>query len=166
MLDKNNKEKGDTMAYDKGKMFYEYTNAIHNLMLNFEFMHKQCFKLGRVECDVLHYLLQENRPVNMKDIAKCMQVSHSRITHLMDSLIRKQYLRRIACDDDRRVFYAEITEEGREVARKYKEKNIKMFEDFLHKLPEEQIEPIFKTLGYWHKFLVDMNSSMLESGYE
>ena len=148
------------MTYEKGKKFYEYTNDIHNLMLNFEFMHKQCFKLGRVECDMLNFLLQENKPVNMKSIAKCMDVSHSRITHLMDSLIKKQYLKRIPCQIDRRTFYAEITEEGKEITRKYKQKNIQLFEEFLDRLPEDQVQPIFKMLCFWHHCLMNMNDHL------
>ena len=148
------------MTCEKGTKFYEYTNDIHNLMLNFEFMHKQCFKLGRVECDMLNFLLQENKPVNMKAIAKCMDVSHSRITHLMDSLIKKQYLKRLPCQVDRRAFYAEITDEGREITRKYKEKNIQLFVDFLDRLPEDQVEPIFKMLTFWHQCLMNMNDHL------
>lgn len=151
------------MDYEKGRLFYESTNVIHNLMLNFEFMHKQCLKLGRVECNLLQFLLHEKKPVSMKDIAEYMDVSHSRITHLMDSLIKKNFLRRIPCSDDRRVFYAEITPEGKDIARKYKEKNVKMFEDFLKKLPEDQIEPIYKMLTYWREFLIKMNVELMES---
>lgn len=151
------------MDYEKGKKFYEATNAINNLMLNFEFMYKQCLKLGRVECDLLQFLLREKRPVSMKEVAQFMDVSHSRITHLMDSLIKKNYLKRLPSTDDRRVFYAEITPEGREIAKKYKEKNIKMFEDFLKKLPEDQIEPIYNTLSHWKEFLIKMNEVLMDS---
>ncbi|MCK9330825.1 MAG: MarR family transcriptional regulator [Candidatus Cloacimonetes bacterium] len=151
------------MDHEKGKIFYEQTNAIHNLMLNFEFMYKQCLKLGRVECDLLQFLLREKRAVSMKEVANFMDVSHSRITHLMDSLIKKNYLKRIPSKEDRRVFYAEITPEGKEIAKKYKEKNIKMFEDFLKKMPEDQIEPIYDTLMYWKQFLIKMNEVLMDS---
>ena len=144
------------METEEGKVFYNETNAIHNLMLNFEFMNKQCLKLGRVECNVLQFLLQENKPVSMKEIAAYMKVSHSRITHLMDSLLKKTYITRTSGTDDRRVYFAEITPAGIEIAGVYKTKNIDMFEDFLQKLPKEQIEPIYHALEYWLEALQQM----------
>ena len=137
------------MEIDEGKLFYNETNAIHNLMMNFEFMNKQCLKLGRVECNVLQFLLQENKPVSMKEIALHMKVSHSRITHLMDSLLKKTYITRVSGIEDRRVYFAEITPAGIEIAGVYKNKNIDMFNDFLQKLPQEQVEPIYTALKFW-----------------
>ena len=144
------------MEIDEGKLFYNETNAIHNLMLNFEFMNKQCLKLGRVECNVLQFLLQENQPVSMKEIAAYMKVSHSRITHLMDSLLKKGYITRTSGTDDRRVYFATITKAGVKIAGVYKNKNIDMFKDFLKKLPKEQIEPIYAALEYWLSSLQQM----------
>jgi len=149
------------MQYYKGKLFYELTNAIHNHMLGFEFMRKNNLKIARVEGDLLYFLLtQGSKRVNLKDVANHIDVSYSRITHLMDKLVRKNYARRMNCDIDKRVIYAEITPEGIEVAMKYKENNIKMFIDFLKKLPEDDIEPIYQALNFWCGFLQKTNDML------
>ena len=137
------------MKSDNGKKFYEATTSIHSLMLHFEYAHKQCHKLGRVECNLLQFLLVENRPVTMKEIANYMNVSHSRITHLMDALISKDYIERIPSDDDRRVYFAQITEEGIQIANKFRERNIKMYDDIIMALPTEEQNTIFEALDNW-----------------
>ena len=47
----------------------------------------------------------------MKELSEHLGVTHSRITHLVDSLIKKNYLVRFPSTDDRRVFYTQINEE-------------------------------------------------------
>ncbi|MCL1827675.1 MAG: MarR family transcriptional regulator [Candidatus Cloacimonetes bacterium] len=145
------------MAKDDGKRFYEETSAIHKMMLNFEYMNKQCMKLGRVECNVLHFLLQKKRPVNMKEIAGHINVSYSRITHLIDSLLKKGFVTRISGVDDRRVYFAQITPEGISIVGAYKNNNEAMFNDFVNNLPKEKVEAIYKSLEYWLQILNKMN---------
>jgi DNA-binding MarR family transcriptional regulator len=76
----------------------------------------------------------------------------------MDSLIKKNYIIRIPGIDDRRVYYAEITPAGEEIAGKYTDKNIKMFDNFLKNIPKEDVEPIYEALTQWQEFLVKMNT--------
>jgi DNA-binding MarR family transcriptional regulator len=78
----------------------------------------------------------------------------------MDNLIKKGYVRRVPCDIDKRVIYAEITKAGEEIAALYKEDNIKMFIDFLKKMPDVQIEPIYKALNHWCEFLQKANTML------
>ena len=150
------------MLYTKGMFFYELTNAIHNLMLSYEFMRKRNLKLGRVESNLLYYLATVNKQVNLKDVAQKLDVSFSRITHLMDNLEKKGYAMRIPCEEDKRVIRAQITLDGIEIAKIYKEKNIKMFINFLKKYPAEEIEPTLQALNYWHDLLKKVNDRLRE----
>jgi len=149
------------MRKETGKNFFETTASIHNLMLDFDYAHKQTHKLGRVECNLLQYLLVEDRPLSMKEIASFMHVSHSRITHLVDTMIAKNYIRRSSCNNDRRVYYAEITPEGIEVAVRFREKSIKMFEDMINMLPEEEQKLLFESLENWKQFLKRMKKEIV-----
>ncbi len=150
------------MKNDTGKRFYDATTSIHNILTHFEYAHQQCHKLGRVECNLLQFLLVENRPLSMKEIAQHMNVSHSRITHLMDSLINKDFIKRVPSEEDRRVYYAQITQKGIDNANKYRERNIKMFDDLINALPEEEQTKIFDSLDNWKHFLIRMRREMRE----
>jgi len=122
-------------------------------MSNFDFMQKKCSKLGRVECNLLHYLIAVDRQVSMKELAKHLGVTHSRITHLMDSLIRKNYIERIASVEDRRVFYAEITKEGKDMVNKHINESVKSYNKILGKINEEDLDNIYEALKLWKEFL-------------
>ncbi len=139
-----------------GAHIYNVTNEIAQLMSNFEFMQKKCSKLGRVECNLLHYLIAVDRQVSMKELAKHLGVTHSRITHLMDSLIRKNYIIRIASVDDRRVFYAEITKEGKDMVNKHINESVKSYNKILGKLDEETLENVYEALKLWKQFLHEL----------
>lgn len=132
---------------------YSVTKEIAQLMNNFEFMQKKCSKLGRVECNLLHYLITVDRQVSMKELAKHLAVTHSRITHLMDSLIRKNFIIRLASDDDRRVFYAEITKEGKDMVHKHVSESVKSFNKILGKLEDQELDNIYEALQLWKTFL-------------
>ena len=149
------------MKEEIGKVFFETTANIHNLMLDFDYAHKQTHKLGRVECNLLQYLVTENRPLSMKEIAKFMNVSHSRITHLVDNLIGKKYLERISCNNDRRVYYAKITEAGKEIAFRFRQKSIRMYDEMIETLPEDEQEAVFKALENWKDFLKQMRKEVV-----
>jgi len=144
------------MKLNVGKVFFDETSAIHRLMLNMEIVNKASFKLGRVECDVLQFLYQNKKPTSMKEVATTIKVSHSRITHLMNSLVKKGYVNRYLGVEDRRFFFAEITESGIKIAEAYKNKNTILFEELVKKLPKEELEDIYKTLEYWQDFLAKM----------
>jgi len=149
------------MKAEIGKVFFETTANIHNLMLDFDYAHKQTHKLGRVECNLLQYLLTENRPLSMKEIAKFMNVSHSRITHLVDNLIGKKYLERISCNNDRRVYYARITEDGKAIAVRFRQKSIRMYEQMIDTLPEDEQKAMFDALESWMNFLKQMRQEVV-----
>ncbi len=141
------------MKRNIGSEFFEITNEISLLMTNFEFMHKKCTKLGRVECNLLHYLLDVNRQVNMKELARFLGVTHSRITHLMDSLIRKGFIDRIASKEDRRVFYAIITQNGKDIVNKHINESVKVYNKILPQLTEKEADDIIEALKVWKDFL-------------
>lgn len=57
-------------------------------------------------------------PLMASEIANELKVSSSHITAVTDRLVGKNYIQRVRSDSDRRIVYLEITEDGREIARK------------------------------------------------
>ncbi|MEZ5342980.1 MAG: MarR family transcriptional regulator [Acidimicrobiales bacterium] len=53
-----------------------------------------------------------DRKIRMNELADITVVSRSRMTYRIDSLVRRGYIDRVICDDDRRGLYASLTDEG------------------------------------------------------
>lgn len=58
-------------------------------------------------------LLYHKGPTPLGDIARRTLLTTGGVTHVVDQLEKKQLLKRIACEKDRRVLYADLTEAGR-----------------------------------------------------
>ena len=143
------------MKTDDGKRFYSITTQIHDAMMQYEYEDKKNHKLGRVESNLLHFLAIEKKAFSMKDIASALSVSHSRVTHLIDSLLAKGYLVRIPSSDDRRIYLAQITTEGINAVSNYKDRTIQKYNDLLTELPETERHFILDSLTKWKAFLAE-----------
>ena len=69
---------------------------------------------------VLSNLAESGEPLAPREIAERLIVSRATITGLVDSLERRQYVRRLPHPDDRRMLLVEITESGRRVADEFR----------------------------------------------
>lgn len=100
--------------------------AAHEADAWFGFMHAHAELVRDIDADLLaaHGLslsahevllrLEEcDERMRMSELAQSVTVSPSRVTRLVDSLARDGLAKRVACGDDGRVTYAEITPEGR-----------------------------------------------------
>ena len=143
------------MSLEAGSRFYKITTQIHDAMMQYEYEDKKNHKLGRVESNLLHFLALDKEVYSMKDIANALGVSHSRVTHLVDSLLAKGYLVRITSTEDRRIYLAQITAEGINAVSNYKERTIQKYNDLLTKLPEHERHHILDSLTKWKIFLAE-----------
>lgn len=66
------------------------------------------------EFSVLELLYHKGR-IPLQQIGSKILVTSGSITYNVDKLEKKGYLKRVPCDDDRRVTYAEMTEAGRKL---------------------------------------------------
>ena len=69
------------------------------------------YGLTRTEFGVLE-LLYHKGPQPIQQIGGKVLMSSGNITYVVDKLEKKQYVRRKPCAEDRRLIFAEITEEG------------------------------------------------------
>lgn len=70
--------------------------------------------LASAEFMVLEVLYHRNR-IPLQQIGEKILVTSGSITYNIDKLEKRGLLKRVPCEDDRRVTYAEITEAGREL---------------------------------------------------
>ncbi len=153
----NNQIYGGKMEkIEVGERLNEVTNKIAKLMGNVEFMQRKCSKLGRVECNLLHILLHTNSIITMKELAGKLGVTHSRITHLIDSLERKDLVVRKQSDTDRRIFYTQINDKGKKMVEKYTIESVDKYNKMLSKLTDNERLSIYEALNLWLNLLKKM----------
>jgi len=128
-----------------------------------EMIRRKCLNLGRMECDLLNYLNTVEEPVCMNDLSVEMKVSHSRITRIIDTLVRKKLVRRFPSKKDRRSWLAEITDKGQKANKQTILDFMNVQEDLINRLPEDKVEEIF---GNIQLYLEAYTQALLEKEEE
>lgn len=119
------------------------SKKLYSLCSKKEMIRRKCLNLGRMECDLLNYLNTIEEPVCMNDLSVEMKVSHSRITRIIDTLVRKKLVRRFPSKKDRRSWLAEITDKGQKANEQTILDFMNVQEDLINRLPKEKVEEIF-----------------------
>ncbi len=117
---------------------------VYNLCSKKEMIRRKCLNLGRMECDLLNFLNNVEKPVCMNDLSVELKVSHSRITRIIDTLVKKKLVRRFPSKKDRRSWLAEITDKGIKANQQTILDFMNIQEDLINRLPQDQIEDIYE----------------------
>lgn len=126
--------------------FAKLSKELNILCLRKENITRKHLNLGRIECDLLQYLNELNTAVCMNDIAEKLNVSHSRITRLIDTLEEKGLVERTPSKRDRRSWLAKITKKGENSANETI-KDLKVIQKkLLKRFPQEEIDEIYDHL--------------------
>jgi len=134
---------------NKVDKFMNLSKVLFSLCLKKEMIQRQCSNLGRTECELLNFLDNQEEPVCMNDLAVELKVSHSRITRIIDTLVKKNLVKRFPSKRDRRSWLAKITENGKNASKRTLEDFIKVQEQLLTKLPEDKIEEIYENVDLY-----------------
>lgn len=126
--------------------FSKLSKELNLLCLRKENITRKHLNLGRIECDLLQYLNELSTAVCMNDIAEKLNVSHSRITRLIDTLEEKGLVERFPSRRDRRSWLAKITKKGELTANETVNDLILIQEKLVQRFPEEEIETIYSHL--------------------
>ncbi|WP_191556703.1 MarR family winged helix-turn-helix transcriptional regulator [Metabacillus idriensis] len=84
-------------------------------------------------------LIDEQKHINISQIAEKLSVSASHITSVSEKLIKKGYLIRIRALDDRRVVYLELNETGEKVKTEVETTITEYFHQKLENVTDEEI---------------------------
>ncbi len=141
------------MKKNIGRDFFDISNEISDLLYKTEAMYKSFLKLGKVESSYLNFLKEEGKPTNMKKLSEALDVSHSRITHLTDSLIKKGYVDRISSTDDRRVYLSFLTDKAISLLNKESSDKINIYNNLIEDMPDEKAAVILEALKTWKAYL-------------
>jgi DNA-binding MarR family transcriptional regulator len=88
-----------------------------------------------------------HRRLRMSDLARSALLSRSGLTRLVDKLVSEKLIERVACPEDRRAQYAQLTPRGVEVLREiwpvYRAGIARYFAAHLSDAEAKQITPLF-----------------------
>lgn len=127
--------------------FAELSGQIYNLCSQKELVRRKCLNLGRMECRLLNFLYNSKDPICMNDLAVQMQVSHSRITRLIDALVTKGFVERFPSKIDRRSWLAHITKKGKEINERTNHEFLELQKELINNLPKEDVKSILNYLN-------------------
>ena len=126
--------------------FHELITRLQIVLSDIDYSQKACLQAGKMECNLLNYLHKAAGPANMNELAKVLEVSHSRVTRIMDNLVSKKLVTRKPSDTDRRCWYAIITEKGRKLADNSQQTIVDHQQKIIKKISEKDIEAVYKSI--------------------
>lgn len=103
--------------------------------------HPELEKLRAVELYALFYLIRHG-PCRMKDLADALSMTKANVTHLIDSLEKKGFVKRTKDESDRRATLLRVTEHGEKVYNELLEELSKLVEEVTAKLSQEDLSLI------------------------
>ena len=125
--------------------FIELTARLQQLFHERDNSYTLCVVIGDIECALLRFLHKINRPLRMREIAKMYEISNAKVTRVLNKLVRMGFVERYHSEDDRRSWFARITEEGTKMAENTKYKLNQFQKEVLELIPDEDVE---KTYDY------------------
>lgn len=144
-------KKQNKVISPNAEKFHDLINRLQKVISEIDYSQKACMQAGKMECQLLHYLYGTTAPVNMNELAHVLNVSHSRVTRIMDNLVEKNLVTRRPSEEDRRCWYAEITLRGKKMAEASQQTLIDQQEKIIKYLPSDKVEGVVKAFEQYVK---------------
>lgn len=97
---------------------------------------KKMQKVSQGEMAMLGFLMYEKSETNPKELSKRFNLSTARVANTLNSLERKEYIKRVHDSSDRRKVMVYITEKGKEVFTEAEKEALNEFSKLLSYLGE------------------------------
>ena len=107
-----------------------------------------------------------DKPRNMSEIAKRLSVTVGTLTTNMNALEKKGYIVRTRSDQDKRVVYTTLTEQGKKAFYHHRDFHKKMIKAALKGLEDEEKKVLYKCLKQLNDFFSPEVSGNTENGRE
>ena len=101
--------------------------------------------LNPTEFSVLELLYHRGKQP-IQQIGKKVLIASSSITYVVDKLAAKNYVSRKACPEDRRVTFAELTDEGQLLMDSIFPKHEKAINEVFQGIDKQEVEAMIKTI--------------------
>ena len=107
-----------------------------------------------------------DKPRNMSEIAKRLSVTVGTLTTNMNALEKKGYIVRTRSDQDKRVVYTTLTEQGKKAFYHHRDFHKKMIKAALNGLEDEEKKVLYKCLKQLNDFFSPEVLGNAENGRE
>ena len=135
---------GSSAAREVGEVLSSFTEIMSGLMMDQYQKQLTELELTLPQAQVLRVL--RRGPLQTGQLAAEMKISAPAITQLTDRLIRKGLIERHAAADDRRCVIVALSEEGRQLVDRFRERRREIFDEALAELSEAERRQAFEVL--------------------
>lgn len=121
------------------------TNKVGKMMAD-EF-NERLMKLGvtRVQWIAMYYLLKHEK-LSQKELGEKMNIKESTVARLIDRMEKEGYIERIKDNEDRRITYLYLSEDGKKRIEELLPEGQRMSDDFSKEISEEEFEVFNRVL--------------------
>lgn len=105
--------------------------------------------------DAIQTLEQEEVHVKISEISDALNIPRPGVTRTVKEMVAKGYLKKIASPDDGRVTYVSITEEGRELSRRYDQEYFSSLAPYMDDISEEDAECMIQTIETFYEIMCE-----------
>ena len=105
--------------------------------------------------DMIQKLEKQGVQVKISDISDTMNLPRPGVTRTVKEMEKKGYLRKIASQDDGRVTYISVTEEGRKLFRKYDEQYFGELASDLNDISEADADGMIRTIEKFYHIMYE-----------
>ena len=106
-------------------------------------------KITREQFKLLHAINHNKEEVIQKDMADMVGKDKSTILRLIDTLEKKELVRRVVDSKDRRKNYLMVTKKGEEIIKQYKHILKVMIEEMQQGLNESELKTFYKVAAHF-----------------
>jgi DNA-binding MarR family transcriptional regulator len=128
------------IVLDITQTLFRYTNKL------LEEQHlKRNEKLNNTKLNIL-YMLYRNEPCMAVDIARQLNLTSGATTITLNQMEEDGFITRLRSEEDRRIVWLSLSEEGRRVAGRYLEFRTQLTQDLMGILTEKEQEDFFRLI--------------------
>ena len=115
-----------------------------------ENIHASQFGVSIVEFRCLR-ILYRNADITVNQLAKKMSLTSSRITRIVDGLVKKDFVHRISGKNDRRIYHLSLSRRGKLITQDMIERYVAMHEEILSTVPVAEQKEMLRFLHSLNK---------------
>ena len=96
--------------------------------------------------DTIHKLEAQNRKVKISDVSEELNLPRPGVTRTVKEMVAKGYIAKSSSEEDGRITYISITEEGEKLSDKYVRKYYSELSKYLAHISEEEADCMISTI--------------------
>ena len=108
--------------------------------------------------ETIQILEKRGVQVKVSDISDALDLPRPGVTRTIKEMEKKGYLQKFTSQDDGRVIYISLTEEGKALSQKYDEHYFSSLIPYLADISEEEADCMIETIGKFYEIMCERRS--------